>query len=115
MRTKMVLSVFLALWVIVPLVQVSAQDHPPYDEGTVWTMTFIRTAANHGDDYLKDLSKTWVASMEEAKAEGLIVDYKILSGSAANEDDFNIVFEIIEVSQWEILIPTKKVKLSGMR
>ncbi len=86
--------VFLVVWSLIPLVQTAAQEEDPYDKGTVWSMTFIRTAANHGDDYLKDLAKTWVASMEEAKSEGLIVSYKILQGAAANEDDFNLVLMI---------------------
>ena len=32
--------------------------------------------------------------MEEAKSEGLIVSYKILSGAAANKEDFNLVLMI---------------------
>lgn len=94
MKKAFVFCVFLVVWSLIPLVQSSAQDKDPYDQGTVWSMTFIRTAANHGDDYLKDLAKTWVATMEEAKSEGLIVSYKILQGAAANEDDFNLVLMI---------------------
>ena len=68
-----------------------SQDEDVYDEGTVWTLTFIRTGANVADDYLKDLTKTWKASMEEGVKAGLIKSYKVLLGPAANEDDFNIV------------------------
>ncbi|UCH65809.1 MAG: hypothetical protein JSW63_01365, partial [Ignavibacterium sp.] len=46
------------------------------------------------DDYLKDLTKTWKASMEEALKEGLIKSYKVLLGAPANEQDFNIVLMI---------------------
>ncbi len=35
-----------------------SQDDDVYDEGTVWSLTFVRTGANVADDYLKDLSKT---------------------------------------------------------
>ena len=94
MKKAFVFCIFLVVWSLIPLVQTSAQDEDPYDQGTVWSMTFIRTAANHGDDYLKDLAKTWVASMEEAKAEGLIIDYKILQGNAANEDDYDLILMI---------------------
>jgi hypothetical protein len=94
MRSKILLCLFIVFWAIIPIVQSSAQQDSPYDEGTVWTMTFIRTAANHGDDYMKDLAKTWVATMDEAVSEGLIVSYKILQGTAANEDDFNLVLMI---------------------
>ena len=65
-----------------------------YDQGTVWSLTFIRTGANVADDYLKDLTNTWKASMDEALKEGLIVSYKVLLGTPANEEDFNIVLMI---------------------
>ena len=65
-----------------------------YDEGTVWTLTFVRTGANVTEDYLKDISKTWKAFMDEAVKDGYVKSYKILRGPAANEDDFNIVLMI---------------------
>jgi len=71
-----------------------AQDGDVYDEGTVWSLTFVRTGANVADDYLKDLTKTWKAFMDGAVKEGLVVSYKILIGPPANEDDFNIVLMI---------------------
>lgn len=74
--------------------QISAQEEDIYDEGTVWTLTFVRTGANKSEEYLKGLANTWVASMEEAKKEGLILSYKILQGTPANEDDFNLILMI---------------------
>lgn len=71
-----------------------SQNADLYDQGTVWSLTFVRTGANLTDDYLKDLTRTWKASMEEAKKEGLIVSFKVLLGPAANEDDFNLVLMI---------------------
>jgi hypothetical protein len=68
-----------------------SQDEDVYDPGTVWSLTFIRTGANVADDYLKDLTITWKASMAEALKEGLIKSYKVLLGAPANEQDFNIV------------------------
>ena len=65
-----------------------------YDEGTVWSLTFVRTGANVAEDYLKDIGKTWKTFMDGALKEGLIVSYKILLGPPANEDDFNIVLMI---------------------
>ena len=71
-----------------------SQDEDVYEPGTVWSLTFIRTGANVADDYLKDLTKTWKASMAEALKEGLIKSYKVLLGAPANEQDFNIVLMI---------------------
>jgi hypothetical protein len=89
------LSIVLLLFFFVGISGISySQDEDVYDQGTVWSLTFVRTGANVADDYLKDLSKTWKASMDEAVKEGLIVSYKVLFGAAANEDDYNIVLMI---------------------
>ncbi len=77
-----------------PFEQVTAQEEDLYEDGTVWSLTFVRTGENKSDEYLKGLAQTWVASMEEAKKEGLILSYKILAGNAANEDDFDLVLMI---------------------
>ena len=62
-----------------------------YKEGSVWTVGFIKTGPNMSEDYLKSLKNTWKAVSDEAVKEGLIVSYKILSGTAANPDDWNIM------------------------
>jgi hypothetical protein len=94
MKTVLFFSILLAALFLFPFEQISAQEEDLYEDGTVWTLTFVRTGANKNDMYLKGLANTWVASMEEAKKEGLIVSYKILEGAPANEDDFNLVLMI---------------------
>jgi len=83
---------FLLIILLFPI-QNLAQD-TPYDVGTVWSLSFIRTGANVEDDYLKGIKNTWEASMKEAVKEGLIKSYKILLGQAANQEDFNIILMI---------------------
>ena len=93
-NTLLWLVLFTAI-LLTPYTSSSAQmQEDMYEPGAVWTMTFIRTAPNQADNYMNDLAKTWVSSMEEAKSEGLIEDYKILQGNASNEDDFNLVLMI---------------------
>ena len=94
MKTILLTSALLICFVLGVSDKTYSQDADIYDQGTVWSLTFVRTGANVTDDYLKDLAKTWKASMEEAKKEGLIVSYKVLLGPAANEDDFNLVLMI---------------------
>jgi hypothetical protein len=65
-----------------------------YEPGTVWNVTYVRTDANMEDQYLLGLSKTWAAAMEKFVDAGLIVSYKILSGEASNDDDFNLMLMI---------------------
>ena len=94
MKTTLFFSVLFAVIFIFPFEQISAQEEDLYEGGTVWSLTFVRTGANKSDTYLKGLASTWVATMEEAKSEGLIVSYKILQGAAANEEDFNLILMI---------------------
>ena len=101
MKTTLFFSVLFAVIFIFPFEQISAQEEDLYEGGTVWSLTFVRTGANKSDTYLKGLANTWVATMEEAKSEGLIVSYKILQGAAANEEDFNLILMIENKSMGE--------------
>lgn len=94
MKTGLFFLVLITVFCFFSLDQVFAQDKDLYDGGTVWSLTFVRTKANKSDDYLKGLANTWVANMEEAKKEGLIVSYKILQGNASNKEDFDLVLMI---------------------
>jgi hypothetical protein len=69
----------------------SAQSDAPYTEGPVWNITMVKAKPGMGDEYLKSLAKTLKLSLEEAKKQNLILDYKILLGDAATPQDFNIL------------------------
>ena len=107
MKNILLWSFLSAVLFLLPYSQLSAQQEEDlYEDGSVWTLTFIRTAPNQEDNYLNDLAKTWAASMEEAKAEGLILDYKILDGNAANDDDFNLIL-MMEFKNFATFDPDK--------
>jgi hypothetical protein len=72
----------------------SAQSDAPYTEGPVWTVSMVKTKTGMTDEYLKELAKTLKASLEEAKKQNLIVDYKILLGNDATPQDFNILIMV---------------------
>src|ERR1039457_5225647 len=67
-----------------------AQDRG-YKHGSVWSVGFIKTGPNMSMDYIKSLKTTWKAVADEAVKQGLILSYKILEGTAANPDDWNIM------------------------
>jgi hypothetical protein len=69
----------------------SAQSDAPYTEGPVWQVTMVKTKYGMSDDYLKGLAKTFKGTLDEAKKQNLILDYKILVGDAANPHDFDIL------------------------
>ena len=72
----------------------SAQSDAPYTEGPVWNITMVKAKYGMGDEYLKGLAKTLKASLEEAKKQDLILDYKILLGTAATPQDFDILLMV---------------------
>src|SRR5204863_7283901 len=68
-----------------------AQSDAPYTEGSVWNVTMVKTKYGMSDDYLKGLAKTFKGTLDEAKKQNLIMDYKILIGDAANAQDYDIL------------------------
>jgi len=71
-----------------------AQSDAPYTEGPVWTVTMVKTKTGMTDEYLKELAKTLKASLEEAKKQNLVIDYKILLGNSATPQDFNVLIMV---------------------
>jgi hypothetical protein len=63
----------------------------PYTKGSVWLLTMIRVKPEAGYGYFRDLGATWKQVMEEAKKDGLVLSYKLLSGSASDRDDWNLL------------------------
>jgi len=63
----------------------------PYEVGSVWDFSFIKTKDGKDLDYLKNLTKNWKSVMDEAKKEGIILSYKIISANAVNKDDWDLL------------------------
>jgi hypothetical protein len=85
---------FFVLALMAGILAPSLSADAPYTEGTVWNITFVRTEANRTDDYLTQLSGYYKKFMDKAKEDGLILSYKLLLGSAANEDDFDLMIMV---------------------
>lgn len=66
----------------------------PYTEGSVWELTMVRTKAGMTDDYLKNLANAYKSTSEEAKKQGIIMDYKIMIGDATGRDDFDVLLMV---------------------
>ena len=72
----------------------STQSTAPYTEGAVWDITMVKTKPGMSDDYLKALAKIFKATNDEQKRQGIITDYKILTGSAATQQDYDILLMV---------------------
>src|SRR5882762_90838 len=92
--TKKLQAVALAALSLSIVSVCSAQSDAPYTEGPVWNITMVKAKPGMGDDYLKGLAKTFKGTLEEAKKQNLILDYKILLGNAATPQDFDILLMV---------------------
>ena len=72
----------------------SGQSDAPYTEGPVWTITMVKAKSGMTDEYLKGLAKTLKGTLEEAKKQNLVLDYKILLGNTATPQDFDILLMV---------------------
>ena len=54
----------------------------------------VKTKSGMTDEYLKGLAKTLKGTLEEAKKQNLVLDYKILLGNAAASQDFDILIMV---------------------
>ena len=71
----------------------------PYKEGSVWNVTMIKVKSGMFNTYIRDLTASRKPLMDEAKKQGLILSEKMLAGSSANHDDFNMIL-MVEYKNW---------------
>ena len=73
-----------------------------YTEGTVWNLTFIKLKPGMFDVYVEDAVVGRAREMAEAKKQGIVLSYKVLSGTSANREDWDILF-MEEYKNWAAL------------
>src|ERR1700730_11410668 len=94
MMNKILISILSLTTTIAFTGSCRAQSDAPYTEGPVWAITMVRTKYGMTDDYLKGLAKTFKGTLEEAKKQNLIMDYKVLLGDNASPHDFDILLMV---------------------
>ena len=65
-----------------------------YKDGTVWSITMVKTKTGMGDDYLKSLKATLKVMYDEAIKQGLMISYKVLEGDVANPGDWDMLLMV---------------------
>jgi hypothetical protein len=88
---KLLFFFSLTLFILMTQLTVTAQTAKPYTEGPVWSLQFIKTKPGMGLLYLRNLSDGWIKVMNEAKSEGLILDYKVLEGTPGSKEDWDLM------------------------
>jgi hypothetical protein len=89
--TKKLQAVMMTAFSLIAASLCLGQSDAPYTEGPVWTITMVKTKPGMADDYLKNLAQVYKATNEEAKKQGIIMDYKILLGADSTPQDFDIL------------------------
>lgn len=88
---KLLFFFSLTLFILMTQLTVTAQTSKPYTEGPVWSVQFIKTKPGMALLYLRNLNDGWIKIMNEAKTEGLIMDYKVFSGTPGSKDDWDLM------------------------
>jgi hypothetical protein len=70
---------------------VFAQVSRPWRSGSVWSIAMIRVHPGMDEAYKEYLAGQWKANQEEAKKEGLILSYKVLTTEGHDADDWNML------------------------
>ncbi len=68
-----------------------SQTNKPFTEGPLWHVQFVKTKPGMGMTYLRNLNDGWVKMMKQAKADGLVTDYKILNAEPASSTDWDLL------------------------
>ena len=92
----------LALAVALSTSQQAFGQEKPYKEGTVWNLTFVKLKPGMFDTYMQDAVIGRAREMEEAKKQGIVLSYKVLSGTSVNREDWDILF-MEEYKNWAAL------------
>ena len=88
------LTIFILFLITICFPQVNSAQELPYNEGTVWDITFVRTKPGMEFDYMKSLAAEWQKQNEELKKQGVILSYKLLYGSPANQEDWDMMLMV---------------------
>lgn len=94
----LLIRILALIMTVTAAAQVAAQDKP-YSEGSVWSLTFIKLKPGMFDTYIRDAVVGRKREMEEARKQGLVLSYKVLSGISANRDDWDLLF-MEEYKNW---------------
>lgn len=81
----------IAVAILIVGISVYAQVNRPYQNGSVWTIAFIRIKPGMDSAYLNYLAGPWKANQEASKKEGIILSYKVLAVEGHNPGEFNLM------------------------
>jgi len=102
MRLTGRLAAIAALPALAALTTSAWADGRDWNDGPVVNSAYIRTVEGHFDDYMHWLATTYKKQQEEAKAAGLITNWRVLVVEARTPQDPDIIL-VTEYKNWAAL------------
>ena len=65
-----------------------------YDNGTVWSISYVETKPGMFDDYLAYVSGSWRQIQEEGKKRGDVVSYRVLSVDNTRDHEPDVILMV---------------------
>ena len=73
------------------------QSDATITKGSVWEVRMVKTVAHSQEDYLARLNAFYLPVMRKAQEQGIIKSFKVLAGTASNEDDYDVMLLVEHV------------------
>jgi len=83
----------------------------PWTLGSVWSVDFIRVKPGQNLAYGRELAATWKKMLDEQKEQGLVLSYKILTGSPSSRDDFTHML-LVEFPNYAVFDQQEKMDVT---
>ncbi len=98
MQTRIIQLSLLAAIVVVAVLAPSAvkaqTTERVWDQGTVWSITYVETKPNMFNAYIKNLSQVWRRFLEEQKKTGEVISYKMLTVQNTRDGEPDLILMV---------------------
>ncbi len=89
--TTMMRALPLVVCLLLGLRSAHAQSEAAITKGSVYEVRMVKTTAHSQEDYLQRLNAFYLPVMRKAQEQGLIKSFKVLAGTASNDDDYDVM------------------------
>ncbi len=88
------LAAIVAAVLLAPQPATSQTTERVWDQGTVWSLTYVETEPTMFNSYLKNLSQVWRRFLEEQKKTGDVVSYKMLNVQNTRDGEPDLILMV---------------------
>jgi len=92
------MTALVLLGIVAQPLQAQSADRV-WQEGSVWSISYVETNPGHFNDYIRNLSNVWQKYLEAQKEDGLLISYKMLSVAFPRDGEPNLIL-LVEYKDW---------------